>query len=101
MNLKNNKFAKIGYAGKEFYVLDYFEYKDEKYYYIMENFYQEGKDKIEDYTEAEIEVNFIYKTEDGEYATVDDDNLWKELMKQATKRIYLQQNQFFDGLYEN
>ena len=47
MNFKNANFAKIKYGDKEYYVVDCFEHKGRKYYFIMENFYIEGKDNIE------------------------------------------------------
>lgn len=101
MDLKNNKFSKIKFGEKEYYVIDFFEYEGERYYYIMENFYQEGKDKIEDYHDIVIEINFIYKTDNGEFSTVDDDNLWKKLLAESTKRIYLEKNKYFEGIYDS
>ena len=67
----------------------------------MEDIYEEGKDNIEDYGNKEVEVNFIYEVEDKYYQTVDNDQLYKELSKEATKRIFLQENKYFKGLYDN
>ncbi len=101
MEFKNSNFVKIKYGEKEYFIIDFFEYKGKKYYYIMEDIYEEGKDNIEDYGNKEVEVNFIYEVEDKYYQTVDDDQLYKELSKEATKRIFLQENKYFKGLYDN
>lgn len=101
MDFKNANFAKIKYGDKEYYVVDCFEHKGRKYYFIMENFYVEGKDDLEKYNNTHVEANFIYKIYDHYYNNVDDDKLYKELFGIVTKRIFLQKNKYFKGLYKD
>ncbi len=74
---------KISFGNKEFYVICHFEYNGTRYYYIVEDTYKEGMDITR--PEGNIEVNFIYKCEDGKYENVVDDNLFSELMLEASK----------------
>lgn len=101
MNIKNNNFTKIKYGNKEYYVVDFFEHKGRKYYFIVENFYVDGKDDISEYANTKVEANFIYKVYDQYFDNVTDDRLYKELFGLVTKRIMLQENKYFKGLYED
>lgn len=87
-------FPKIQFGKKDFYVVDQFEYKGTKYYYIYEDVYQEGMD-IEKF-EGDIEINFIFKRDDGKFENVVDDDLFKKLLNMASKRLVLNQNKYFN-----
>lgn len=99
MESNNNDFKKIKYGEKEYFVVDVFEYKGRKYFFIVEDFYVEGKEKIEDYTSTRVEANFIYKVYDHYFDNVTDDRLYKELFGIVTKRILLKQNHYFKDMY--
>lgn len=75
---------KIGFGNKDFYVVDFFEYKGERYYYIIEDIYKEGMD-VNNPT-GNVEINFIYKCSDGNFENVVDDKLFRQLMNFETER---------------
>lgn len=83
---------KLIFGGKEFYMADRFKYKGVFYHYIIEDIYEEGLE-VEDIN-GNVEVNFIYKCEDGGYKNVTDDVLFNELMAEASKRIMLNQSEY-------
>jgi len=86
-------FPKIQFGDKDFYVVDNFEYDGVKYYYIYEDVYKEGMD-IQKF-EGDIEVNFIFRRDDGKYENVVDDKLFNKLLNLASKRLVLNKNKFF------
>ncbi|MBP3463255.1 MAG: hypothetical protein ACI4VN_04035 [Clostridia bacterium] len=88
-------FPKIQFGEKDFYVVDFFEYEGVKYYYIYEDVYEEGMDISK--FDGDIEINFIFKREDGKYENVVDDNLFKKLLNLASKRLVLNQNKYFNA----
>ncbi len=88
-------FPKIQFGDKDFYVVDNFEYDGVKYYYIYEDVYKEGMD-IQKF-EGDIEVNFIFKRDDGKYENVVDDKLFNKLLNFASKRLVLNKNKFFQN----
>ena len=47
--------------------------------------------------DGDIEINFIFKREDGKYENVVDDNLFKKLLNLASKRLVLNQNKYFNA----
>lgn len=73
--------VKIKYNGKEFYIAAFVEYKGIKYYYIIENVYKPGLDLNNLKEDLNVEVNFIYKLDNGKYQNVGDDKLFNKLMK--------------------
>ena len=83
---------KLLFGGKEFYLADKFDYKGVKYFYIIEDIYEEGL-TIEDINKN-IEVNFIYKVDDGGFKNVTDDQLFSELMIEASNRIMLNKAEY-------
>ena len=76
---------KIKFGDKDYYVVDFFEYKSQKYFYIVEDTYQEGININE--PKGNVEINFIYKCDDGKYENVVDDKLFQELLTEAGKRM--------------
>lgn len=88
-------FPKIQFGEKDFYVVDFFEYEGVRYYYIYEDVYEEGMDISK--FDGDIEINFIFKREDGKYENVVDDNLFKKLLNLASKRLVLNQNKYFNA----
>ncbi len=100
METNNNKFTKIKYGDKEYYVVDFFEHKGRKYYFIVEKFYVDGMEDIKEYGNKNIEANFIYKVYDKYYDNVVDDKLYKELFDIVTKRIFVGGNKYFKHIYE-
>ena len=88
-------FPKIQFGEKDFYVVDFFEYEGVKYYYIYEDVYEEGMDISK--FDGDIEINFIFKREDGKYENVVDDNLFKKLLNLSSKRLVLNQNKYFNA----
>lgn len=88
MEFKNNNFKKIKYGDKEYYVVDYFEYKGRKYFFIVENFYVQGKENIDDYVNTRVEANFIYKVYDQYFDSVTDDRLYKDLFRDCYKKNF-------------
>ena len=92
-------FPKIQFGDKDFYVVDTFEYDGKKYYYIYEDVYVDGMD-ISNF-DGDMEVNFIFKREDGKFENVVDDNLFKKLLNIASKRLILNQNKMFKKENDN
>ena len=86
-------FPKIQFGDKDFYIVDEFEYKGVKYSYIYEDVYENGM-KIEEFA-GDVEVNFIFKREDGMYENVDNPALFQELLDYASKRLVTGQNHYF------
>lgn len=86
-------FSKIQFGNKDFYVVDAFEYDGKKYYYIYEDVYFDGMDISK--FDGEMEVNFIFKRDDGKFENVVDDTLFKKLLDIASKRLILNQNKMF------
>ncbi len=86
-------FPKIQFGEKDFYVVDRFDYKGVNYLYIYEDVYKADID-IKNF-EGDVEVNFIFKRNDGKFENVVDDKLFKELLNFASKRLVLGQNDFF------
>lgn len=87
-------FPKIQFGEKEFYVVDEFEYDGKKYYYIYEDVYKKGMDISK--FEGDIEVNFIFKRDDGKFENVVDDKLFNKLLYTASKRLVLDKNKYFN-----
>lgn len=77
------KLVKIEYNGKEFYIAALVEYKGVKYYYIVENVYKPGIDFDNLKEDLNVEVNFIYKLDNGLYQNVGDEELFNKLLKLA------------------
>ena len=86
-------FPKIQFGEKAFYVVDDFEYDGRKYYYIYEDVYEEGMDISK--FDGDIEINFIFKREDGKFENVVDDKLFNKLLNIDSKRLILNQNKYF------
>lgn len=86
-------FPKIQFGDKNFYVVDEFEYNERKYYYIYEDVYVEGM-KMDEFG-GDVEVNFIFKRDDGKFENVVDDKLFNKLLNIASKRLVLNQNKYF------
>ena len=72
-------FPKIQFGEKAFYVVDDFEY--------------EGMDISK--FDGDIEINFIFKRDDGKFENVVDDKLFNKLLNIASKRLILNQNKYF------
>ena len=89
---------KVKFAGREYIVMDKFEYQDKEYIYIFEDISKDIKGKdIKNLTEnIEAKADFIYKCEDGKYENVVDDNLYEKLMILVNKRNMTGQSNFFD-----
>ena len=85
--------ARIKFDNREWLVIDNFEYKNVKYYYIIEDVSEEiNKLKnIEEY-DNNFKAEFIYKLENGQYKNVTDQKLVNELLAEAGKRIVLGKN---------
>ena len=77
------KLVKIKYNGKEIYIAALVEYKGIKYYYIVENVYKPGLDLNNLKEDLNVEVNFIYKLDNGLYQNVGDEELFNKLLKLA------------------
>ena len=45
--------------------------------------------------DGDIEINFIFKREDGKFENVVDDKLFNKLLNIASKRLILNQNKYF------
>lgn len=85
-------FPKIQFGKKDFYVVDVFEYKNTTYLYIYEDVYEEGMD-VSNF-QGDIEVNFIYKLDNGKFENVMDEKLFNNLLHMASKRLVLNQNPY-------
>lgn len=86
-------YQKIGFGNKDYYVVDRFTYGEVEYLYLYEDIYEEGKTD-EELLDRNIEVNFIYKTENGKYTNVVDDKLFDKLMLYASRRLVENKNPF-------
>lgn len=73
--------ARIKFAEREWLVIDNLEYEGKKYYYIVEDVSEEldKLENIEDYNK-DIDLEFIYKVENGNYRNVTDEELIEKLL---------------------
>ena len=96
--------GKVKFGNKMYFVMDKFTYKNVEYFYIAEDI----SDKILALTkpsDVDIEVNFIYKTDDGKYENIVEPNLLDELLTEANKRMIKDENsvipkQVLDKVFE-
>jgi len=87
----NRKFAETRYGGKEYYVVDCFEYKGRKYYFIVDKFaVGEESSKMEELNSMS-KSNFIYKIYDRYFNNVSDEKLFAELFDVEVKRNMLKE----------
>jgi hypothetical protein len=82
--------TRIKFAEKEWLVIDNIEYKNEKYYYIIEDIAEqlENIDNLEEY-KGSYKMEFIYKLENGNYKNVVDQNLIQQLLAVVGQRMIL------------
>lgn len=71
----------IIYQGCEMYVVEQFEYEGVEYLYVID------KDSVVNENSKDIEVAFLYKVNDDEFANVDDENLFFELMGEVAGKM--------------
>lgn len=88
---KNSDFefkAKVNFCGEDYYVIDAFTYKDIKYLYIVKDILKEIDEAggIENYN-GEIELEYIYETEDDIYSNVTDKDMLVELNGKLEQRF--------------
>lgn len=85
----NRKFAETKYGGKEYYVVDCFEYKGRKYYFIVDKFAVGEENTALDTLNSMSKSNFIYKIYDRYFNNVSDEKLFEELFDVEKKRNFL------------
>lgn len=93
----NKKFAETKYGGKEYYVVDCFEYKGRKYYFIVDKIAVGGEDTEIDTLNSMSKSNFIYKIYDRYFNNVSDEKLFDELFDIEKRRSLLKAKKSFSS----
>ncbi len=90
-------FIKVRFGEKEFYVVATVEYENVKYFYLVESVPGAENldiDNLQD--DVNIEINFVFKRDDGLYENVTDDELFDKLLKLVSIDYIAGNNQFID-----